>query len=105
MEVDMKKANYYYELAAIKGVVGARHNLGLNEANAGNINRALKHYMIAARGGESDSLESTQALFKNGHATKDDYTAALRSYQEYLNEIKSVQRDEAAAASDKYRYY
>jgi len=36
--------------------------------------------------------------------SKDIYTAALQAYQEYLSQIKSVQREEAAAASDKYRY-
>ena len=39
-----------------------------------------------------------------GHATKDDYAKALRAYQAYLAEIKSDQRDKAAAASADYRY-
>jgi len=43
--------------------------------------------------------------FLNGHTTKDDYMTALRLYQEYLVEIKSSQRDEAAAAHERYRYY
>ena len=30
---------------------------------------------------------------------------ALQSYQTYLEEIKSDQRDKAAAADEKYRYY
>ena len=33
------------------------------------------------------------------------YTKALKSYQTHLVEIKSSQRDEAAAADEKYRYY
>ena len=44
-------------------------------------------------------------MYTNGKATKEDYTTALRAYQEYLGEIKSVQRDKAAAASERYRYY
>jgi len=36
---------------------------------------------------------------------QDDYSKALRLYQDYLSEIKSVQRDKAAAFSSKYRYY
>ena len=40
----------------------------------------------------------------NGKATKDVYTKALRSYQEYLNEVKSSQRDKAAAAREDYKY-
>ena len=34
-----------------------------------------------------------------------DYTAALQLYQVYLGEIKSPQRDKAAAAREEYRYY
>ena len=37
VEVDKKKANYYREIAAIKGRVQARNNLGANEYYAGAI--------------------------------------------------------------------
>jgi len=102
---DAKKAKYYYDLAAIGGDVMASHNLGVIEDNACNINMALKHYMIAAGGGRAESLTMIQKLYSNGLATKDDDMAALRAYQAHLNEIKSEQRDEAAAFSDKYKYY
>ena len=106
VERDMKKARHYLELAAIKGDDTARYNLGVYEEREGNMDRAMKHFMVAVRGGDSDSLEATQALFKDGQATKDDYTKALRLYQAYLDEIKSDQRDEAAAAfSDNDKYY
>ena len=67
--------------------------------------------MIAAKGGDSNSLRNIRvSLFSCGYidikhncvrryATKDDYAKALRSYQSYLDEIKSGQRDEAAAES------
>ena len=48
VERDMKKANHYYELAAMGGVVEARLNLGVFERRVGNMNRALKHDMISA---------------------------------------------------------
>ena len=105
VEVDKKKAIHYWELAAMMGDVIARHNLAINEARAGNVNAALKHYMIAVVGGDGDSLKRIKELFTNRDATKDDYMKALQLYQEYLGEIKSVQRDEAAAAKDEYRYY
>ena len=105
VERDKKKATYYYELAAMKGDADARCNLGNDEAKAGNIDRALKHYMIAATWGHDGALEMIKELYSNGHATKDNYTKALQSYQEYSGEIKSVQRDKAAAFSEKYRYY
>jgi len=40
----------------------------------------------------------------DGDATKDEYSNALRAYQKYLGEVKSNQRDEAAAADEDYKY-
>ena len=106
VEIDKKKAVHYFELGAMKGCVSARHNLGILEEQKGNMDRALKHYMIAVRGGYADSLQRRiKELYAKGYATKDDYTTALRLYQTYLDEIKSNQRDEAAAAREENRYY
>ena len=105
VKVDEKKANHYYELAAIKGDADARHNLGINEKEAGNTERALKHHMIAVRNGDNDSLGTIKQMYSKGYATKEDYTKALQSYQAYFGEIKSPQRDKAAAANEDYRYY
>jgi len=49
VERDTKKSIRYYELAAMGGNETARYNLGIEEENAGNHERALKHYMIAVR--------------------------------------------------------
>ena len=105
VEVDKKKAMYYYELAAMGGDVQARHNVGELEKVAGNTNRAIKHYMIAVGSGHSISLQTIQRLYSNGHATKEDYTKALQLHQAYLGEIKSAQRDKAAATYEDCRYY
>ena len=106
VERDEKMAKHYYELAAMEGCcVAARHNLGSNEYKAGNHDKALKHYMIAVRGGDTHSLKRIQEMYIGGHATKDHYANALQSHQAYVNEIKSDQRDKAAAFSDDYRYY
>ena len=104
MDIDEKKAGHYYELAAMGGNEVARHNLGGNEGIAGNYDRALKHWMISIRGGDPQSLERVNLLYSKGRATKEDYMKALKLYQAYLGEIKSPQRDEAAAANDQYRY-
>ena len=105
VESDKKMASYYFELAAMEGGVLARHNLGVGEYNAGNYDRALKHYMIAVRGGCTRSVKEIQRMYMNGHVGKDHYANALQSHQAYINEIKSPQRDEAAALGDNYRYY
>jgi len=99
VEQDGKRAQHYWELAAIWGNEVARFNLGIDEKNVGNMNTALKHLMIAARCGDNESLKNIREFYVNGHATKDDYAKALRAYQEYVDGIKSDQRDEAAAFS------
>ena len=105
VERDETKAVHYYELGAIGGVDRARHNLGAYEYKAGNMDRALKHFMIAVGSGDTDALNAIQTLFMDGKATKDDYAKALRAYQANLVEIKSPQRDEAATVDDEYKYY
>jgi len=104
VERDEKKAIYYSELAAMEGSVEARFNLGCSEWNLGK-ERALKHFMIAAEGGFYRSPKNIKSMYMDGHATKDDYAKALRAYQAYLIEIKSDQRDKAAAFNDEYKYY
>ena len=105
VEMDEKKAIHYWELAAMGGDADARCNLGALGFNAGNWDRALKHFMIAAGFGYTNSLGVIKQIFMNGDATKDDYAKSLQVYQAYLNEIKSPQRDEAAAFDDDYKYY
>ena len=100
VEVDEKKVVHYWELAAMGGHRMARHNLGVYEQVAGNMDRALKHFMIAVSCGLKDSLDIIILMYKYGDATKDDYAKALRSYQACLNAVRSDQRDEAAAARD-----
>jgi len=104
VEVDLKKALHYYELAAMMGNETARHNLGAKEADAGNWDKALKHWVISARGGNANSLSNIKQMYSDGYVSKEDYTEALQSYQEYLGEIKSDQRDKAAAAQEDFRY-
>jgi len=107
VERDEKRAIHYWELAAMSGCVAARHNLGVKEHREGYVDRALKHFMIAGRDGYSGSLEleNIKKMLGYGQATKDDYAKALRSYQAYLDEIKSDQRDKAVAFSEDYKYY
>ena len=57
----------------------------------------------SVRGGENE--KRIKWLYSKGHANKEDYMKALQSYQEYLGEIESSQRDTAASFSEQYRYY
>ena len=93
VERDIKKAKHYYEIGAMGGDAVARHNLGIWEENAGNMNRAVKHWMISAGTGDDGSLKAIQKCFLDGHATKDDFEKALRAHKEAKDEMKSDQRE------------
>ena len=73
VERDEKKAKYHYGLAALRGDVEARYNLGTFEEHEGNMGRAMKHYMIAAGFGDDDSLNAIRECFWGGFATKDNF--------------------------------
>ncbi|KAL7531961.1 hypothetical protein ACHAXR_004333, partial [Thalassiosira sp. AJA248-18] len=55
VEKDIKKARSHWDRAAMGGDVLARHILGVFEGKAGNMNRAMKHFMISAAYGYDDS--------------------------------------------------
>ncbi|EJK48616.1 hypothetical protein THAOC_32572 [Thalassiosira oceanica] len=95
VEKDMEKAVELFEKAAMQGHVDSRHNLGYNEVEKGNYNRAVRHLLISAKMGERASLESIKNFFMAGLATKEQYAEALKGYQDALEEMKSHDRDEA----------
>jgi len=47
----MKKAKFHVEAAAMAGHEAARCSLGVMEFNSGNMERAMKHWTIAASAG------------------------------------------------------
>ncbi|KAL7533177.1 hypothetical protein ACHAXR_005087, partial [Thalassiosira sp. AJA248-18] len=95
VEMDLMKAKYHWELAAIGGDVQARTMLGHWEKEEGNTNRATMHFMISAGFGNDNSLEEIQNGFSDGHVTKDDFEKALRAHKEAKDEMQSDQRDAA----------
>ena len=97
VEVDKKKAKHYWELAAMNGDLNARYNLGCLEGQAGNIDRAYKHCLLSARAGHKKSLDKVKEGFMGGIITKDEYANTLRAYQKSHDEMKSDDRDKAAA--------
>ena len=97
VEVDKKKARHYYELAAMNGDVQARNNLGCMEGQAGNHQRAMNHFKLAARSGHTKSLDTVKDGYMGGYVTKDEYANTLREYQKSQDEMKSKARDQAQA--------
>jgi len=97
VEIDEKKAKHYYELAAMMGCVSARNNLGCNEYQAGNFDRAMKHFILAAGAGHKRSLEVIKQGFEEGDFTNDVYEEAESVYHERKKEMSSDERVRAEA--------
>ncbi len=95
VEKDEKKELHHEEQAAIAGHPNARHNLGWTEKERGRVDRAAKHWIIAAKLGFEKSLNSLKDLYKDGDVSKEDFNAALRGYQAAIDATKSPQREEA----------
>ncbi len=96
VEKDEEKELHHLTKAAIGGHPKARHNLGWLEGENGQHNRAVKHYIIAAKLGVDESLENIQGLYKGGFVSKEDFAAALRGHHAAIIATKSPQREEAA---------
>ena len=86
-------------MAAVKGDVRARHNIGVLEYEVCNHDIALQHWMIAAKLGHQHSLNSIKVLFMDGFATKANYAEALRGHHSAVEEKRSPDREEASALS------
>ena len=92
---DEEKAVHHYEKAAIGGHHDARHNLGCVQQDNGNIERAVKHFTIAANLGYEGSMRTLWEYYKHGCITKEDLDATLRTHQAALDEMKSSEREVA----------
>ena len=98
VEEDEAKAVYHYEKAAIGGHPIARHNLGGMEWEIiGNVERAVKHYIIAANLGDEGSMKQLWKHYSLGNITKEDLDATLRTHHAAIDETKSEQRDAGEA--------
>jgi TPR repeat protein len=100
-ENDTRKEIYHRQLSAVAGNVEARYNLGSEEGNAGNMDRAYKHWMISANDGYDLSMKLVQEGYKSCHVTKGDYAKTTRAYGNSIDEMKSDDRDRYAAKLSK----
>ncbi len=98
IEKDTEKEMYHLEQAAIGGHASARCNLGIEEADNGRIERAKKHWIIAANLGDDGSLKCLMKLYRGGDASKEEYSDALRAYQAAVDATKSSDREKAEEA-------
>ena len=92
VEKHEKKQLHHAEQAAIGGHRMARHNLGCAEEQRDRMDRAAKHFIIAAKLGDDQSLECVKDLYTDGLISKDEFAAALRGHQAAIDATKSPQR-------------
>ena len=95
VEKDVKREVHHEEQAAIGGHPVARHNLACVEGNRGRMDRAVRHWIIAAAQGLDGSIEILMNEFRNGTVSKEDLASALRAHKAAIDATKSPQRDEA----------
>jgi len=95
VEKDMKKKVYHLEEAAIDGHADARWNLGNHEGRNGRYDRAVKHWIIAAKLGFDRGFQKVKDGYALGLVSEEDYESALRGHQAAVDATKSQQREEA----------
>ena len=92
VEKDREKFKWNLEEAAIGGHPHARYLIGLEEVKNGNIERAVKHWIIAATQGYDSAIKMLMTAFKEGDLSKEDLAATLRAHKAAVDATKSPQR-------------
>jgi TPR repeat protein len=100
-EGDLKKAKFHFEAAAIAGHEMARFNLAIHEYNTGNIERAVKHWTIAASTGNYIAMHELRAFFEREGGnfygkhivSRESFDSTLEAYNISCVEMRSEARD------------
>ena len=71
----------------------ARNNLGVFEANSGNMERAIKHWTIAASDGCFRAMDELGKFFKRGFVSRESINSILTAYNNSCAEMRSEARD------------
>ena len=95
VEEDGEKEIHHLEEAAIGGHPAARQDLGAHEYFDGNINRAVKHFIIAATQGNDAAIKNLMELYRYRCFSKEDLDATFRAHHAAVNATKSPQREYA----------
>jgi len=90
---DKKKAKFHGEAAAMAGDEVARCNLGIIEAQSGNMERAIKHFTIAASAGDYRAMNILIPSFQSGRFSRESSNSTLTAYNNSCAELRSEARD------------
>ena len=91
----LKKAKFHVEAAAMVGHEMARYDLGAIEYNAGNRDRAVKHFMIAASAGCYRAMHQLTVFYEKGYVSRESIDSSLTAYNNSCAEMRSKARDAA----------
>ena len=94
----MKKAKFHLEAAAMAGNEWARCNLGVLEYNSGFVERAMKHWIIAASAGECYAMHEFRESFEKGRVSRESIDSTLAAYNSSCAEMRSEARDSSIRA-------
>ena len=92
---DMKKTKFHLEAAAMLGHENSRCNLGNIEAQSGNMERAVKHWTIAASAGDYIAMHHLRICFEKGSVCRESIDSILTAYNSSCAEMRSEARDAA----------
>jgi tetratricopeptide (TPR) repeat protein len=95
VEENEEEAVYHWEKAAVGGHPIARYNLAHHEEKNGNVERAVRHLIIAAKLGYEKSMQVLWKYYSGGDITKEELDATLRTHKAAIDATKSSQRDVA----------
>ena len=94
----IKRGLHHWGQAAILGDVSSRFSLGSHEAKVtGNMERAVKHWSIAASAGQKKALDDLKELYMKGYMTKAEFEVVLRAHKDSADGMNSEQRTKASA--------
>ena len=93
VEKDVVKGIFHLEEAAIGGLPLARYELGAIEWNDGDIERAVKHHIIAANLGLDESIKVLMGAFQKKLVSKEELASALRAHKAAVDATKSPERE------------
>jgi hypothetical protein len=71
----------------------ARNNIGTMEAQSGNMERAVKHWMIAASAGDYDAMSALLIALEDCVVSRVAMDSILTSYNNSCAEMRSEARD------------
>ena len=69
---DLKKAKFHYEVTAMAGHDVARFLLGMMKHKLGNMEQAVRQWVIAASAGSHQAMQSLQIALEVGNVSRDE---------------------------------